>query len=132
MIALLAAVNFDIALNDNQFGALRQLDDGFRACPMIRDHMWGGVARWVVWGVEPGDFLLAVLRNDLMDACGRADDWNQRAIFEWAKLLHNGLPSMSFGGRAQVDAWARQSGLADDAQRAVLADRRRAALVHVG
>ena len=35
--------------------------------------MIGGLERWIDHHIEPGDFLCAVLENDLKEACGRAD-----------------------------------------------------------
>ena len=44
---------------------------------LIPDYMRGGLRRYLAHGIEPGSFLSAVLRNDLIDACGRADDTNR-------------------------------------------------------
>jgi hypothetical protein len=67
---------------------------------MIPYRMHGGLVRWVLFGIVPGDFLQAIIRGDLFDAAGRADDENQRLLYEYAYVLHNGVPSDSKGPNA--------------------------------
>ena len=45
----------------------------------IPEHMIGGTLRYFNDHIEPGDFLCAVLINDFMEACGRADEKNLAA-----------------------------------------------------
>jgi len=54
-------------------------------------------------GRPPGDFLRAVLENDLHRAACRADDNNQHALFGWAAVL-DALPMGVWGSKAKVDA----------------------------
>jgi hypothetical protein len=42
--------------------------------------------------VPPGDFMGAVLANDLMEALGRADERNRAAIFPICQALYNEAP----------------------------------------
>lgn len=60
-----------------------------------------------VHGHAPGDFLRAVLCNDLMSACGRADMFNAPALPAIAQLIYNELPSPCHGSPAAVDAWIK-------------------------
>jgi hypothetical protein len=61
--------------------------------------------RYVQNRIEPGDFLMAVLCNDLKEACGRADSRNRRRIFEYVSWLWNEAPSTCWGSPAKVAAW---------------------------
>lgn len=124
---LVAEADIAIPFNHAQADALRGLETGLMICSAIQTGMHGAIARWVVWGIRPGDFLLALLSNDLMEAIGRADDFNRVAIPEWAKLLYNWCPSGCFGDQDTVLAWRAQSGLADGGQRAILVERATAA-----
>lgn len=58
---------------------------------------------------EPvGDFLQAVLSNDLQAACARADSSNLWVIPVYAAYIYNELPSQSHGSREKVAAWCSQ------------------------
>lgn len=68
-------------------------------------HMHQAVRDYIEHGLPPGDFLTAVLTNNLVEAVGRADDVNIHAIREWAHLLYWELPSDSWGSPAKIEAW---------------------------
>jgi hypothetical protein len=72
---------------------------------LIPDYMIGGLRRWIENGIEPGDFLCAVLKNDLKEACARADDNNQRRLFQYIKFLYCYAPSGCFGSEEKFDHW---------------------------
>lgn len=72
----------------------------------VRDDMKEALIRYLVYGVHPGGFLFAVLANDLFEAAGRADEDNQKALFEYAKLIYNELPMGSYGNEHVVNEWA--------------------------
>jgi hypothetical protein len=55
--------------------------------------------------VMHGDFLIALLSNDLMEAFGRADDTNRAAMFEWCRWLYNEAPLGSYGSKEAVRQW---------------------------
>lgn len=63
------------------------------------------LARYVESGVLPGDFLQAVLRNDLGEAAGRADLYNRRRLFEYVQWLYNEAPGTSWGSEVDVKYW---------------------------
>jgi hypothetical protein len=54
---------------------------------------------------EHGGFLTAVLRNDLVEAVGRADDQNLHIIPAIVAYLYNEAPSRCWGSPERVDAW---------------------------
>ena len=73
----------------------------------IPDYMVEGLDRWIEHGILPGDFLTAVLCNDLMDACGRADATNIGNLPAYCAYLYNEAPRACFGSRANVEAWIK-------------------------
>jgi len=64
-----------------------------------------GFLLYVRHGVRPGHFLLAILSNDLAEACKRADPDNQRALYDYFYVLHNYTPSECWGQPSAVNAW---------------------------
>lgn len=52
-----------------------------------------------------GDFLTAVLENDLMGAMGRADEDNLLNMPAICAYVYNEMPSRCHGSVEQVDAW---------------------------
>jgi hypothetical protein len=77
----------------------------------IPDYMQGGFARWVLWGIKPGDFLYAVACSDLFKAFRHADDANQAAMTSWVKLFYNAAPAGCFGSDSLAERWHKQGGL---------------------
>src|SRR5688572_25670613 len=53
-----------------------------------------------------GDFLRAVLSNDLTEACGRADDYNLLTLPAIVAYVYNNLPADCHGSRERYEAWA--------------------------
>ena len=78
---------------------------------IIPERMIDGLKRYIERGIAPGHFLTAVLTNDLREACRRADDENQRLIFEYIKFLYNYAPAGCWGSPQQFAAWIKQGGL---------------------
>jgi hypothetical protein len=68
----------------------------------------GGMRRYIDDRVEPGAFLVAVLRNDLSEACARADDSNRHRLFEIVRWIYNEAPGLCWGSPAAVEAWLEE------------------------
>ena len=64
-----------------------------------------GLKRYVEHHIPTGDFLKAVLENDLTEAVARADDENQRVIPIYVSWLYNEAPSKCWGSPEAVRAW---------------------------
>lgn len=62
-------------------------------------------------GVQPGDFLTAVLENNLVEAFARADDQNIRLIHWYVELLYDKAPAGCWGSPEKVERWVRHQGL---------------------
>ena len=71
----------------------------------IPEHMIDAVLMYFNEHVEPGGFLYALLANDFMEACARADEKNLAALPVWAVLLYNEAPIGSYGSPEKVKAW---------------------------
>ena len=66
----------------------------------------GALLRYVNKGYMPGDFLTAVLTNDLFGAVGRADVDNIAALPEIVKFVYNEVPGNAWGSIQAVKEYA--------------------------
>ncbi len=73
--------------------------------------MHDGLRLYVFNGIPPGGFMTAVLCNDFMDACRRADIENQRRLFCYAMFFANYMPVESYGSDEAVKAWIDSGGI---------------------
>ena len=76
----------------------------------LPDYMWGGVRRYLEHGIPPGDFLHAVLTNDLSEAFGRADETNRTVMYEWCLFFYNAVPGNCWRTQANYDQWVDRGG----------------------
>jgi len=79
---------------------VRRNDEGLSPSPHFSDAELDHLAicmhhiqRWYYESFPLGSFLSAVVRNDLCEACFRADDVNRRALYLYALFLANKIPS---------------------------------------
>ncbi len=78
-------------------------DELWQAIPV---HLRDGLRAYLMQYVRPGDYLLAVLRNDLLDAMRRAADTSAVfAVRSIALYLFACAPPKSYGDRDNVDHW---------------------------
>jgi|WetSurMetagenome_2_1015567.scaffolds.fasta_scaffold183302_3 hypothetical protein len=59
--------------------------------------------------VPTGDFLRAILENNLLEAVMTADDENIKIIPDIVHYIYNYLPSISWGSKERVEAWLHHS-----------------------
>jgi len=64
-----------------------------------------GIDRYVNEHTPTGDFLRAVLANDLREAFARADAENMAALHQIVMYCHNEIPGNCWGSYEAVDAW---------------------------
>lgn len=83
---------------------LERLNKGFIQCE-IPDHCRRGLEMYLSEGILPGSFLTAVLSNDLMEACARADMSNEKRLKNYAMLMYSFMPSGSYGSSVKVMNW---------------------------
>jgi hypothetical protein len=72
---------------------------------MIKQTTLDALNRYVVGHVPTGDFLRAVLSNNLIESFAHADDENARAMHEITKYIYNMMPSRCWGSPEKVKAW---------------------------
>jgi hypothetical protein len=72
--------------------------------------MHDGIYRYLEHGLQPGNFLIAVLCNDLYSACQNADITNLSFLGRYGVLL-NALPLACWGSEEKVNAWIEKGGL---------------------
>lgn len=80
----------------------------------IPDYMQDSLLRYVRTGQLTGDFLRAVVSNDLFNAVGRADRTNLPLIPLYVRWLYNRAPLGCYSSPALVAEWIRNGGLAGD------------------
>jgi hypothetical protein len=71
----------------------------------IPERMSFGIKRYIEHGELPGDFLVAVLENNLSEAFGRADQENYRNMAAYVSYFYNEAPSPCWGSKEKVAAW---------------------------
>lgn len=71
----------------------------------VRADMVEALEAYVHQGRPLGDFLRAVVSNDLIEACAMADSMNLLNIPAFAAYLWNEMPPGSFGSRKAYDGW---------------------------
>ena len=72
---------------------------------IIRHQIRDSIDNYVAHGWVPGDYLLAILSNDLFGAMGRADEQSKYEIFHACSYIYNHIPSKCWGSREKVAAW---------------------------
>lgn len=58
---------------------------------------------------EPGSFLMAVLRNDLMTASFKADTVNRPMLAEIAAWVYHNAPNGSWGSEEAIRGWLEKN-----------------------
>lgn len=71
----------------------------------IQEHMLESLKAYIEQHRPVGGFLTAVLENNLMEACGRADDDNLANLPAFCAYLYNDAPSACHGSPKKVQAW---------------------------
>lgn len=71
----------------------------------IPAHMQEAIRRYVVRGIQPGDFLTAVITNNLRLAVFSADDTNLPLLPLYVRWFHNVPPGACQGSAANMTDW---------------------------
>lgn len=72
---------------------------------MVREDTLDGILLFAEQGVPPGDFLRAVLCNDLKGACNHADRDNACALFDIVRFCYHEIPSGCWGDTERYEEW---------------------------
>ena len=71
----------------------------------IPERMEPSIRRYIDDKVLPGDFLQAVICNDLKEAVGRADEENMDNLPAYAAYFYNEAPATCWGSPEKMKAW---------------------------
>jgi len=71
----------------------------------IPDRMMPGIKRYLEQGIEPGDFLVAVICNNLHGAIGQADDENLANLPAFVGYFYNETPRGCWGSQEIMEKW---------------------------
>jgi len=77
----------------------------------VPEYMQPGLKRYIENGIRPGDFLYAVLCNDLVAAYLNADDTNRKYLGNYAWWLIQECPIGAWGDKDTVEKWMTDGGL---------------------
>lgn len=71
----------------------------------IPERMQEGLKRYVIDRLRPGDFITAVIMNDLRNAVGHADDDNLPLLPLYVRWFYNVAPSRCHGSPMAFVEW---------------------------
>ena len=77
----------------------------------IPEHMHSYLRDYIERGSYPGNFLYAVLTNNLKTAVARGDDVNRSALASYVLFLTNYAPAACWGTAKAVQDWQERGGL---------------------
>ena len=77
----------------------------------IPEYMHEGLMQWILNGRPVGNFLTAVLENNLREACNRADEANKTRLYNYILFLNNYAPMGCWGDADRTEVWADHQGL---------------------
>jgi hypothetical protein len=76
----------------------------------IPPRMMDGLQRYIENHVAPGDFLTAILKNNLRDAVAYADDENLENLPAYVGFLYNECPAGCWGSEQLFKDWLANKG----------------------
>lgn len=85
-----------------RFEFVCEFEDDYAAIP---PHMQEAIRRYVVQGIQPGQFLQSVITNDLRGAIGYADDVNLPLLKLYVQWFYNVAPSGCHGSPTIMRQW---------------------------
>jgi hypothetical protein len=72
-------------------------------------HMRSSMKNYIEHRILPGQFLCAVLENNLCRAVGHADVINITKLKDFVEFLYNDAPSECWGSRERVRSWIERN-----------------------
>jgi hypothetical protein len=79
---------------------------------LLPEHIREGVRLYIEDHIPPGDFLTAVIQNNLTQSFARADHINSermfdivRRMFDIVRFFYTEAPSQCWGSKEQMDEW---------------------------
>ncbi len=90
----------------------------------INPRIIASIRRYADEHCPTGPFLQAVLSNNLVGACARADNDNIRVIPEIVKYVYNEIPGSCWGSPEKVKAWLEARPPRDEKRQEYISDAR--------
>jgi hypothetical protein len=78
--------------------------------PGVKGSVTETVAAYILFGRPMGDFMVAVICNDLFGAMARADLENRLALHEICQIVYNHVPLAARGDRSAYERWVATGG----------------------
>jgi len=75
----------------------------------VPHHLRDAILRYLLGGIRPGDFLSAVISNNLFEAIGSADKESRDGLFSICSFFYNEVPAPCFGSPAKMETWLEKS-----------------------
>ena len=69
---------------------------------LLPHHIRDGMKMYIENGIIPGHFLQAAIKDKLVESFSRADDTNQKRMFDIANFLYNEMPSTLRGSKTAM------------------------------
>lgn len=76
----------------------------------VPSNLHEGLIAYIMSGRQTGQFLRAVLENDLVEACKRADDNVKYQLYDVVFFLYNYTPIGCWGGPSNYAYWVVNGG----------------------
>ena len=91
----------------------KELEEFSKCGDSVPPHIWGGITNYVLYGKSTGDFLHAMLTNNLAGVMTYADLINLRTLHATYGFFYNCtyVPSYCWGSEDKVKAWHEKGGL---------------------
>jgi len=83
-------------------------DEARTRFPSIPPRILKSIYHYVEDKTPTGDFLKAVLSNDLFNAFGRADEENEKNLFNICIFIYNYIPTCCYGSLDKVLEWLKK------------------------
>ena len=77
---------------------------------LIPEHMRSGLELYILYGVEPGNFLKTLLRGDFYGMMILADPINSHRLYDYFLFLRWSAPGACYGSEARVETWIAEGG----------------------
>ena len=74
----------------------------------IPTRMEEGIRRYIDERIRPGEFLRAVISNDLKNAVAMADDENILNLPAYVAYFYMEAPSTCWGSREKMESWLKR------------------------
>jgi hypothetical protein len=100
-----ASASTNAALQEDVKSRKIQIEEGLTRYPEIPSYMHRDIIRYVVDRRLSGNFLTAIVSNDLQRAFAYGDSANIKALHSWVKLMYNWAPAECWGREEVVAEW---------------------------